>query len=358
MTAKINFAVIGIGWRAEFFLRIAKALPEKFRVLGVVSSRKKKREEIENKWGFKAYQSAEELLAGENPDFVVLAISKEAAAEMILKLAKLEIPILAETPPAINLRDLINLNKKLGKDYPIQIAEQYHLQPLHQAIFNLVNSGRLGEVNYARISISHGYHAVSLIRKALGIKFENAEIEARYFKQPLLKGPDRSGRPKKREIVEKNHEFAFLDFGEKLGIYDFERSQHRSWIRSQEILIRGTEGEIKNSTLKYLKNYQTPLKLKLKRREAGINQNLEGFYLKGITCGDHWVYQNPFLPARLSDDEIAVATALVKMKGFLETGESFYSLAEASQDQYLALMIKQTAAEENKLKTEKQFWAK
>ena len=354
---KINFAVIGIGWRAEFFLRIARALPEQFQLAGVVSSREDKREEIRNKWGFKAYQSAEELLQAESPDFVVLSISKEAAAEVILKLVEFEIPILAETPPAANLAELIKLNQKLSKDYPIQIAEQYHLQPLHQAIYKLADSGRLGEVNYARISISHGYHAVSLLRKALGIKFENAEIEARFFEEPVVKGPDRSGLPDKKEIVSKSHEFAFLNFDGKLGVYDFERGQHRSWIRSQEILIRGTEGEIKNSTLKYLKDYQSPVELDLKRVEAGINQNLEGFYLKGITCGEDWLYQNPFLPARFSDDEIAVAEALVRMYKFLASGKSFYSLAEASQDQYLALKIKEAAAENKKIITQKQIWA-
>ncbi|TDO94865.1 oxidoreductase family protein [Halanaerobium saccharolyticum] len=354
---KTNFAVIGIGWRAEFFLRIARALPEQFEVSGVVSSRAGKREEIRNKWGFKPYQSAEELLANENPDFVVLSISKEAAAEVILQLAESGIPILAETPPAANLSELIKLNKKLGKNYPIQIAEQYHLQPLHQAIFKLVESGHLGEVNYARVSISHGYHAVSLLRKALGIEFENAEIEARSFEHPIVKGPDRSGPPEKREIVSKKHELALLNFEDKLAFYDFERDQHRSWIRSQEILIRGSEGEIKNSTLKYLKDYQTPIELELKRVEAGINQNLEGFYLKGITCGEEWLYQNPFLPARFSDDEIAVAAALVKMKQFLETGNSFYSLAEASQDQYLALMIEDTFQKKGKIETENQIWS-
>lgn len=357
MKNKINFAVVGIGWRAEFFLRIAKALPERFEVSGVVSSRANKRAEIKSRWGFKAYRSAEELLKNENPDFVVLSISKEAAAEVILKLAEAELPILAETPPAANLTELIKLNKKLGKDYPIQIAEQYHLQPLHQAIFKLVDSGRLGKVNYARVSISHGYHAVSLLRKALGIKFENAEIEARSFEHPIVKGPDRSGVPDKKSFVSTRHEFAFLDFAGKLGVYDFERDQHRSWIRSQEILIRGNKGEIKNSTLKYLKDYKTPIELDLKRETAGVNQNLEGFYLKGITAGENWLYQNPFIPARFSDDEIAVAEALVKMKEFLETGDSFYSLLEASQDQYLALMIKKSFQEKKKIETQKQIWS-
>ena len=37
-------------------------------------------------------------------------------------------------------------------------------------------------------------------------------------------------------------------------------------------------------------------------------------------------YQN-----RLSDDEIAIATWLERMAHYVETGESFYSLSEASQ---------------------------
>lgn len=357
MKDKINFAVIGIGWRAEFFLRIARALPEQFEVSGVVSSREGKREEIRNKWGLKAYQSAEELLGNENPDFVVLSISKEAAAAVILKLAEYEIPILAETPPAANLAELSKLNKKLGENYPIEIAEQYHLQPLHQAIFKLIDSGRLGEINYARVSISHGYHAVSLLRKALGIGFKNAEIEARDFKLPIIKGPDRSGPPEKREIVSKKHEFAFLDFDGKLAFYDFERDQHRSWIRSQEILIRGSKGEIKNSTLKYLKDYQTPIEIDLKRETAGANQNLEGYYLKGITAGENWLYKNPFIPARFSDDEIAAASCLQKMADYLKTGEDFYSLAEASQDQYFALLIEEAFQKKEKIKSRKQIWS-
>jgi hypothetical protein len=357
LNSKISFAVIGIGWRAEFYLRIARALPDQFELVGVVSSRRNKRKEIEDKWNFKAYSSIENLLAAERPDFVVLSISKNAAAEVILKLSDYEIPILAETPPADNLKDLIKLNKVLASNYPIQIAEQYHLQPLNQAILKLVDSGKLGKINYAKISISHGYHAVSLIRKALGIKFETAEIEARFFENQIVKGPGRSGYPSKKEIVNRQHEFAFLNFGDRLGVYDFERNQHRSWIRSNEILIRGTEGEIRNSTLSYLKDFKTPVELELKRQDAGINQNLEGFHLKGITCGGEWLYQNPFLPARFSDDEIAVATTLIRMKDYLDNDREFYSLAEASQDQYLALKIIDSAAEDKKIFAESQPWA-
>lgn len=34
--AKIRYAIIGSGWRALFYIRIAKALPEQFEVTGIL----------------------------------------------------------------------------------------------------------------------------------------------------------------------------------------------------------------------------------------------------------------------------------------------------------------------------------
>jgi hypothetical protein len=60
--------------------------------------------------------------------------------------------------------------------------------------------------------------------------------------------------------------------------------------------------------------------------------------------------------ARLSDDEIAIASCLDSMARYLETGNSFYSLAEASQDHYLSLMIDEAAKSGKTLKSLGQVW--
>ena len=44
------------------------------------------------------------------------------------------------------------------------------------------------------------------------------------------------------------------------------------------------------------------------------------------------LYTNPFPYSRLSDEEIAIATCLVKMKAYIKTGEAFYSLKDAEFD--------------------------
>jgi hypothetical protein len=101
----------------------------------------------------------------------------------------------------------------------------------------------------------------------------------------------------------------------------------------------------------------TWLYLDLKRITKGEEENQEGHYLEGIMAGERWVYRNPFIPGRLYDDEIAIASCLKKMGEYVAGGPSFYSLAEASQDQYLSLMMEKAIRSGEVVKTVRQPWA-
>jgi len=63
------------------------------------------------------------------------------------------------------------------------------------------------------------------------------------------------------------------------------------------------------------------------------------------------------MPARLSDDEIAVASCLAGMDAYVDGGPDMYSLAEASQDHYLNLMIERAIASAEPVTTTRQPWA-
>ena len=52
-----------------------------------------------------------------------------------------------------------------------------------------------------------------------------------------------------------------------------------------------------------------------------------------------------------------MARALDKMARYVEGGESFYGLAEASQDQYLSLMVERAVASGDAVTTTTQPWA-
>jgi len=93
------------------------------------------------------------------------------------------------------------------------------------------------------------------------------------------------------------------------------------------------------------------------RSDAGRDGNLEGQYHKGILAGAEWVYRNPFAPARLTDDEIAVATCLAGMADYVQGGEEFYSLAEAAQDRYLDIMIARAVESGQKVTATRQVWS-
>ncbi|MNW66132.1 hypothetical protein D3C74_445760 [compost metagenome] len=70
-----------------------------------------------------------------------------------------------------------------------------------------------------------------------------------------------------------------------------------------------------------------------------------------------WLYRNPFAPARLSEDEIAIAESMIRMQRHIGGGPSFYSLAEGSQDQYLALLLEQAAESGETVVSQRQPWA-
>ena len=358
MTNPIKFGIIGGGWRSTFFLQIARQLPERFQIGGLLVRNAEKGQALEAKWGVPAYLTLGELLSVPDLQFVVVSVSWPATPMFLKELAMRNVPALAETPPAPDLEGLISLQPLIKAGAKIQIAEQYQFQPLHAARLALVRSGKLGTITQAQISVAHGYHGMSLMRKFLGITFDRATITARSYISPLLAGRDRDGQLPTQEKIEPSKQvIASLDFGEKLGIYDFTDDQYFSWVRTPRMLIRGERGEINNIQVRYLENFQTPITFELQRQNAGENGNLEGYYLKGILGGNAWIYQNPFVPGRLSDDEIAIASCLEHMAHYVEGGPEFYSLAEASQDHYLSMMIDQAATTREPVSTFLQPWA-
>lgn len=353
----IRFGIVGGGWRSEFFLRIAAMLPEKFEVTGVLVRNEEKGIAIEQRWGVPTFRNLYDLLAT-SPLFTVVSVPRNVAPEIIMQLAAENMPVLCETPPAETLEDLTALYEAVGKTARIQVAEQYPFQPNHAARLAIIQSGKLGDTSYAQVSSAHDYHGLVLMRRYLGIHFEEAIIRGIAFESTITEGPGRSGPPLQQRIVKSSQTIATFDFGGKVGMYDFTGDQYFSWIRSSRILIRGEKGEISDMNACWLADYSTPLEAQLIRLESGKDGNLEGFYLKGILCGGEYVYRNELAPGRLADDEIAIATCLERMSGYAKGTDKlgFYSLAEACQDQYLSMMMNQAIASGEAVRTTPQRW--
>lgn len=171
-----------------------------------------------------------------------------------------------------------------------------------------------------------------------------------------MKGPGRDG-PESEVIGDSVQDIVTLRFGDKLALFDFTGDQYFSWIRNNRVLVRGSRGELMNETFRYLRDFRTPIQGELRRVDTGHNGNLEGYYNRGITANEEWVYENPFIPGRLSDDEIAIATSLTKMADYLQGGPACYGLEEAMQDHYLSIMMLSAIESGEELTTTTQPWA-
>jgi hypothetical protein len=265
--------------------------------------------------------------------------------------------VLSETPPAPTVAEMAELCQLVAQGAKIQVAEQYWAQPHHAARLAFAHSGKLGKLTQVQISVCHGYHGISLLRRFLGIGSENATITARRFRSTIVQGPGRAGPPAHEALVETQQDIAWFDFGGQTGVFDFTGDQYFSYIRGQRLLLRGERGEMVDETAVYLQDHTTPIRVQFVRHTAGANGNLEGHHLKGIQADGSWLYRNPLAPARLSDEEIAIGTCLLRMADYADGGADFYPLREACQDHYLNLMLGQAVETEQPVTTQTQSWA-
>ena len=182
---RIRFAIVGAGWRAAFYFQIAKALPELFHVCAAVEPNTERAEMVRNSWGIPVVPDLESLQASAKPEFLVLCLPQSILPKMIQKATDLGYFVLSETFEAKTVEELTAFYRAISTPERVQVSEQYWYQPLHAARLNLLKTGIIGSVTQAQISVGHGYHGTSLIRKYLGIDFENCEISGKIFKAPL-----------------------------------------------------------------------------------------------------------------------------------------------------------------------------
>ncbi len=350
-----RFAVVGHGWRADFFLRIAKQAPEYFSCVGAVTRTEGAGSALQSEWGIPSYRSIEELIAHHELDVVVVSIPRTETPTVVAHLVDLGLRVLTETPPAGNVDALLGLWEAAGESGLVCVAEQNPYLPVFVGVQNIIATGAIGTVSSASLSWTHDYHAISVLRRMLGIAGESLRIIATATIEPLLDAADRRNGGSLLEVVDGTHTRALLDTGDKSALYDFVSNQWYNPLRERRILVRGSHGEIDAESVIWSSGDGTPMKAPIHRRQLGVNGNLEGADFDTITWAGQVIYRNPFQGSRLSDDEIAVATSLrLSMQPGRMAG---YSLAEASQDQYIALTIHAAAARKETVETSIQPWA-
>lgn len=354
MKKPYRVAVVGTGWRAEFYIRICQACPEMFSLSGIWYHSEKGKNSVQH-LGVPLVNTYEEI-AQLKIDFVVLSLGGGAMKEALLYFAEKKIPALAETFLLSDVNEMNGLYERL-KDAPVQFAEQYRYQPLNAARLKIKESGVLGDVYHVRMSIPTHHHPAALVRLFLNLHHQLPVISARAYEHQALKGPGRAGDPDGEEMFTAKHEIVTYDYGDKQAVNDFEDMQHRSFMRSNYFLVRGSRGEIVNEHVTYMKDALTPIEYDLKRVTAGAGVDLQGLFLRGVSGGqDGWLFENRFKPTRLYDDEIAVAECMYLMGKYIETGESFYGISDVLTDIYFAHLTGCALKTGENIRAEKQAW--
>jgi predicted dehydrogenase len=151
-----SFAVVGAGWRAEMFWRLAGGL-EDVRCVGAVVR-------TPRELSVPTFSSLAACVAATSPDFVVTAVPWPVNPGVITEAVERGLPVLAETPPAPDAAGLRELWAAVGESGLVQVAEQYLLMPSHAARAAAVRAGLIGTPTQVQVSSTHQYHAVSLIR--------------------------------------------------------------------------------------------------------------------------------------------------------------------------------------------------
>jgi predicted dehydrogenase len=364
MPQPATFGVVGTGWRAEFFVRLARLLPGQLTLLGGATRHAATAEAVSARWSVPVYTSPTELVNRRRPDFVISAVPWDASAAVITALVDAGARVLSETPPAPDRDSLRALWENVGRRQLVQVAEQYLLMPAHAARQQLVRRGLIGKPTSVQVSSTHTYHAISMMRGLLGVGLGPVTVNASQFSAPLVDPLDRNGWTGRNEPKMATTTLATLDFGGATGLYDFTDNQWHNQLRARRIVIRGSHGEIvDNDVLRFEQSARTTdqptiLRSEIVRRQLGYDLDLDGYDTEHLAFDGDIVYRNPFLGSRLMDEEIAIASMLTATAAWArDEGPEPYPLAEACQDHLIGLAIDESAASGEPVHTGRETWS-
>lgn len=345
-----SFAVVGAGWRAAAYWRLAARLEEMSCVGVVVRSARR--------LPVPTFGSLNECLAEAKPDFLVTAVPRAVNAGVVQQAVDRGVPVLAETPPAPDLAGLRMLWQAVGRSGLVQVAEQYLLMPSHAARAAAVRSGAIGVPTQVQISSTQLYHAVSLMRGLLGVGRGLVTVRASRRRAPLVDPLTRVGWTDEPAPKPATTTIATLDFGGgRSGLYDFTDNQTRNQLRFRRILVRGSHGELQDDEIVRLTGPRTIVRTPLVRRRTGHDLDRLGFDTDHIAMGGEVLFRNPYVGLRFNDDEIATAGLLQAMAAWVRgDGAAPYPLAEGTHDHLVALAIEQAAATDCTVTTTAEPW--
>lgn len=354
-----KIAIIGAGWRSDFYFRIAQMMPDRFEIVGAVARKEEVRKQLQAKYGVTTYASTSELLSHQKPDYAISSVSWASNPSVVTELVKAGVHVLCETPPAPDVQGLRDLWSAVGSSDMVQVAEQYLYLPGHAARLAVTNAGIIGDITSVEVSSTHGYHVVSMMRGFMQSGYGPTTVTAQEFQAPLVDPLNRDSWNK--DLTPKNAKttIALIDFrGGKSGIYNFVDNQWHNQLRHRRIVIRGSKGEILDDKVIRLSEGPALTTSHFERYQLGQDLNLDGHDTEHISFDGKVVFKNPFIGLRLMDEEIAIGQMMVQMADWI-AGKALapYPLRAGCQDHLVSLAIDESIATGKTVTTTIEKWS-
>ena len=349
---KIRFAIIGSGWRALYYVRIAQKLPQYFELCAMLCRTEEKKNLMSEKYGIRAVTSEDEVTAF-SPDFVVVAVSKTSVARVSFDWLEKGIPVLAETPCALDRNTAEKLEALAAAGKMLVTAEQYFLYPQNIARKKILQSGLIGDPGFLYLSLAHEYHGFSLARYFLDIPADMSyTLQAREYTFPTVETLSRYEAFTDGRVADKKRVVAQIRFENgKVCVYDFDSEQYRSPIRGSHVKVQGVRGELFDDEVRWLDENSAGHKEKIVT-ESSIteyedeNPNLQkAEEVTRIAFKDEILYTPPFGEAGLTEDETAIAQLLQGMGSYVRGGSAPYPLKDSAADALFAIRLQDALKE-------------
>ncbi len=332
----LSYIIVGSGYRAEYFGRIAKAYPALFRALYVCRSAEKAGL-MKRHTGVDAVTDADACLAF-RPDCIVIAVDRAHVADVAEEWIGRGFPVITETPVGDTMEKLCRLWEAGQRGAKIVCCEQYHRYPILAAGLKAIRQNRIGTVSSMYLSLVHDYHAASLFRKALQIPVgESYSLRGTRLCNEATETDSRYGAVTDGRVNEAQRDMIHISFASgKEAIYDFCPIQYRSFIRSRHLTVRGSKGEWSDTQLLYLDDENHPQRRTLLPELPEKYACLDNQALRDKRR--NWTAE---LAPDTVQDEFAIAAMLLDMETYLAGGASPYPLEEALEDAYFWLLAKE-----------------
>ena len=266
----LPFALVGHGWRADFFLRLAAVMPERFACTGVVTRRARCGEAIERRWGVRTFRSIDACSPPATPSLSSPRFPGQPTRTSSARSSPTTWPSSPRPrrPPTSRASAACGATSARAGSCrsPSSTVPPRARRPRPDR-----RRGRLGAVTSAWLSWTHGYHAVAVLRLAAarrGRARDRPDVERRR--------PTRAGagplRPARRRpsTCSARHTVATLQFPAGIGTYDFTDGQWFHPLRRRHVIVRGSRGEVVGTSVVWATGDGRPLEAPLVRRQTGL----------------------------------------------------------------------------------------